>query len=175
MELRAVEARSAVTHSGRRVRGGEIINHGRVRTRDANACAFLNEGERKRSLSVLVRGSKRLQRVGIEEKRHDTDERDAVLVAPGLFVKVARDHHLAKVVVDMAKRKCLLGSSKAMGALEISWISPRNFKLEFALSPTRSLCHVSFGGGGGRFAAARSVLFIWNAKRWHGLCRFQKR
>ena len=39
----------------------------------------------------------------------------------------------------------------------------------------RSLCHASFGGGWGRFAAARSVLFIWNAKRWHGLCRFQKK
>lgn len=49
--------RFAAARSGRRVRGGEKINHGRTRTRGANACVFLNEGERKRDLSVLVCGS----------------------------------------------------------------------------------------------------------------------
>ena len=35
-----------------------MYNHGRTRTRGANACAFLNEGECKRSQSVLVCGSR---------------------------------------------------------------------------------------------------------------------
>ena len=46
---------------------------------------------------------------------HDAHECDAVLVAPGLFVKVASDHHLSKVVVDAAKRKGLLGALFGIG------------------------------------------------------------
>ena len=37
----------------------------------------------------------RFQRVGIEEEEHDADEGGAVFVAPGRFVKVAGNYHLA--------------------------------------------------------------------------------
>ena len=46
---------------------------------------------------------------------HDAHEGDAVLVAPGLFVKVAGDHHFPKVVIDATKRKGLLGALFGIG------------------------------------------------------------
>ena len=45
----------------------------------------------------------RFERAGVEEKLHDAHEGDAALVAPGLFMEVAGDHHLAEIVVDAAK------------------------------------------------------------------------
>ena len=74
-----------------------MYNHGRTQTRGAH------------SLSVLACGSlQRFERAGVEEKRHDAHEGDAVLVCPGLFVRVAGHHDLSEVVPDVAKRKGLL-------------------------------------------------------------------
>ena len=48
---------------------GLMYNHGRTRTRGANACASLERRERKRGVAVAVCGSlQRLQRVGVEEE-----------------------------------------------------------------------------------------------------------
>ena len=52
--------------------------------------------------------SERFQRGGVEEKRHDADEGDAVTVGPGFFVGVAGHDDLPEVVADVAERKGFL-------------------------------------------------------------------
>ena len=58
-----------------------------------------------RGASVLVCGSlQRFQRSGVEEKRYDTYEGDAVAVGPGLFVWIAGHNDLPEVVADVTER-----------------------------------------------------------------------
>jgi len=65
--------------------------------------------ERKRGMSVLVCGLlQRFQRSGVEEKRYDAYEGDAVAVGPGLFVWVAGHNDLPEVVADVTERESLL-------------------------------------------------------------------
>ena len=98
----------------------------------------------------------------VEEKGHDADERDAVLAAPWLFVGIAGLDDFPEVVADVAEREGLLFALLGIGALEISWISPRNFKCEFALAPSRSPFLASFGGAaGGLRSRAAAVAFIF--------------
>ena len=56
----------------------------------------------------LGRGLQRFQRVGVEEKRHDAHEGDAISVGPGLFIRIAGHDDLSEVVADVAKGKGFL-------------------------------------------------------------------
>ena len=72
--------------------------------------------EAARRASVLVCGSlQRFQRMGIEEKRHDAHECDAVLVHPRLFVGVAGHDDLAEGVAGMSERERFLFALRRVG------------------------------------------------------------
>ena len=81
----------------------------------ANSPARRRNAERKRGVSVLVRGlSKSFQRMRIEEKGHNAHECDAMIVKTWLLVGVSSDYDFAEVVFDVAKGKCFLFPFRAV-------------------------------------------------------------
>lgn len=60
----------------------------------------------------------RFERTGVEKKRHDAHEGDAVLVHPRLFVRVAGHDDLAEGVAGMAQRERFLFTFRRVGNYE---------------------------------------------------------
>ena len=62
------------------------------------------------------------QRVGIDEKRHDAYEGDAVAVGPGLFVWISGHNDLPEVVADVTERESLLFALFIVGMFPADWM-----------------------------------------------------
>ena len=78
---------------------GFLFNHGRTRTELTNVRIFLDKGERKRRLSVLVCGSlQRFERAGVEKKIDNIHPIDAVMVERRVVVE--REQELRVIVAD---------------------------------------------------------------------------